>query len=283
MMSGISQRLNENALAVEAQLAKLLEGSGYTYQKLLDSMNYSISAGGKRVRPTLVLEFAKLFGGTEEQAMPYACAIEMIHTYSLIHDDLPCMDNDDMRRGKPTNHRQFGEATALLAGDALLTMAFGITASNPNVTPERNMQAVKILSENAGVYGMCGGQMIDLTGEGRKLTYGELIEMNTLKTGALMMASAHLGCAAAGAYGDSEKRTAAGEYARNIGLSFQVIDDLLDEGTEDGKTTFLTFMSDDEARSYAAELTQNAIDAVKGYEGSEFLCGFAEMLLKRNV
>lgn len=122
MTSRISQKLNDNAAVVEKQLEKYLSVDGGTYNQLLDSMKYSINAGGKRVRPTLVLEFAKLFGGTEEQALPYACAIEMIHTYSLIHDDLPCMDNDDIRRGKPTNHRQFGEATALLAGDALLTM-----------------------------------------------------------------------------------------------------------------------------------------------------------------
>lgn len=283
MTSRISQKLNDNAAVVEKQLEKYLSVDGGTYNQLLDSMKYSINAGGKRVRPTLVLEFAKLFGGTEEQALPYACAIEMIHTYSLIHDDLPCMDNDDIRRGKPTNHRQFGEATALLAGDALLTMAFGIAAANEKVSFDSNARAVKILSENAGANGMCGGQMIDLLGESRKLTYAELIEMNELKTGALMVASSLLGCVAAGVYDDVKKTNAAREYAKNIGLAFQIIDDLLDEGTEDDKTTFLSFMTDDDARKYASELTQKAVDAVKEYDRSEFLCEFADMLLKRSI
>lgn len=282
-MNRISQRLNENAASVEKQIEQYLKDTGHAYDKLIDSMRYSVNAGGKRVRPTLVLEIAKLFGGKEEQAMPYACAIEMVHTYSLIHDDLPCMDNDDIRRGKPTNHKQFGEATALLAGDALLTMAFEKAASNEYASASSNAKAVKILAENAGAYGMCGGQMIDLIGESRKLTYDELIEMNTLKTGALMVASALLGCTAAGVYDDEEKRNAASEYAKNIGLAFQIIDDLLDEGTEDEKTTFLTFMTDDEARQYAKELTEKAISSVAKYDGSEFLCNFASMLLQRNI
>ncbi|MBQ8439041.1 MAG: polyprenyl synthetase family protein, partial [Clostridia bacterium] len=157
---------------------------------LLDSERYSLFAGGKRIRPMLALEFCRMFGGEDEAALPFACAVEMIHTYSLIHDDLPCMDNDDMRRGKPTNHKVFGESTALLAGDALLTGAFEAAASNRAVDAEVAVKAVAYLANCAGRYGMVGGQIMDLEGEHKKLSLDELLKLHSLKTGALISAAA---------------------------------------------------------------------------------------------
>ena len=282
-MSRIFPRLKSNAELIEGRILEYLSDDRHTYKELIDAMRYGVSTGGKRIRPTLAIEFARLFGADDEVVIPYACAIEMIHSYSLIHDDLPCMDNDDLRRGKPTNHKVFGEAAAMLAGDALLTCAFGVAASNKNASDKQNNDAVILLSKRAGANGMCGGQMIDLDGEKRKLSYDELLEMNLLKTGALMCTSALLGCIAAGVYHEKEKAEAAEEYAKNVGLAFQVIDDLLDEGTEEEKTTFLSFMTDDEARAYAKELTGKAIEAIKDFEGSEFLCELADELLVRSI
>lgn len=145
-MKNLSERITENAVLIEKAMEKYLAGTGRRYEMLIDSMRYSAYAGGKRIRPFLTLEFCRMFGGNVGAALPYACAIEMIHTYSLIHDDLPCMDNDDFRRGKPTNHKKFGEATALLAGDSLLTYAFGVAVSGCETTAEQNIDAVKLLS-----------------------------------------------------------------------------------------------------------------------------------------
>ena len=158
-------------------------------QVLLDAERYSLFAGGKRIRPMLVLEFCKMLGGEEEAALPFACAVEMIHTYSLIHDDLPCMDDDDLRRGKPTNHKMFGEAIALLAGDALLTGAFEAAATNTVAGAEISARAVAYLAGCAGRYGMIGGQVMDLEGEKKPLTQEELLRLHSLKTGALINAS----------------------------------------------------------------------------------------------
>ncbi|MBQ7124991.1 MAG: polyprenyl synthetase family protein [Clostridia bacterium] len=147
MKKSLSEKITENSALIEKSMREYLEKNGRSYQQLLESMQYSAYAGGKRIRPFLTLEFCRILGGDDRAALPYACAIEMIHTYSLIHDDLPCMDNDDLRRGKPTNHKVFGEATALLAGDALLTYAFEVVASNSFATPERNIEAISLLSK----------------------------------------------------------------------------------------------------------------------------------------
>jgi len=207
-------------------------------------------------------------------------ALEMVHTYSLIHDDLPCMDNDDFRRGKPTNHKVYGEATAVLAGDSLLTEAFSLLASGDEHR-DRYMNAIGILAESAGSLGMAGGQQMDLAGEKRPLTQAEHTEMTLRKTGELIRAACLMGCAAADA--DIERRAAAEKYAYGVGLAFQIIDDILDAGTEDGKTTFLSFYTVDEARARARELTDYAINAIKGYKGSEFLTELAEALYGRTV
>ncbi len=261
---------------------------------LLDSERYSLFAGGKRVRPLLTLEFCRMFGGEESAALPFACAVEMIHTYSLIHDDLPCMDNDDLRRGKPTNHKVFGEAIALLAGDALLTGAFEAAASNTAAGAELSAKAVAYLAGCAGRYGMIGGQIMDLEGEKRALSADELLKLHSLKTGALISAASVLGALAAGVELTDPRMEAVVTYAENIGLAFQIVDDILDcTGDEkllgkaigsdqtNQKTTFMSFYTVEEAQFYAERLTQEAIRAIEVFEGSDALCSFADWLLHR--
>jgi len=290
-MNRISQRLNDNSLIINNALKKYLFYTDEKYSCLLDSMRYSTLSNGKRIRPYLTLEFNRLFGGNDEAAIPYACAIEMIHTYSCIHDDLPCMDNDDLRRGVPTNHIAYGEATALLAGDALLTYAFELITDNQFVSDENKLHAVKLLAQSGGMHGMIGGQQLDLIGETTKFDFETLKQMQYLKTGKLLIASCILGCYASG----NESHIAAAEiYGEKIGLTFQIIDDILDItgdvkylGKNTGsdsihdKTTFLSFMSIDEAYKYAANLTDEACEAISGFTGSDILCETARYLLTR--
>ena len=263
-------------------------------QVLLDSERYSLFAGGKRIRPLLTLEFCRLFGGEDAAALPFACAVEMIHTYSLIHDDLPCMDDDDLRRGKPTNHKVFGESTALLAGDALLTGAFEAAASNREAGAEISAKAVAYLANCAGRYGMVGGQIMDLEGEKKKLTLDELIKLHSLKTGALISAAAVLGALAAGVDFDDTCMEDVVTYAEKIGLAFQIVDDILDctgdaealgknvgVDAEHQKNTFTSFFTVEEAQFYADRLTQDAIRAVRKYPGSDTLVAVAEWLATR--
>lgn len=261
---------------------------------LLDAEQYSLFAGGKRIRPTLVLEFCRLFGGKDEAALPFAAAVEMIHTYSLIHDDLPCMDNDDLRRGKPTNHKVFGDAVALLAGDALLTGAFEVAATNTEVPPEIASIATAYLASNAGRYGMIGGQVMDIEGEKRKLSPEELLKLHSLKTGALINAACVLGALAAGVTPGDGAMEKVVLYAEKIGLAFQIVDDLLDvtgdEQTlgkktgadkEHEKNTFLSFYTVEEAQFYADRLTAEAIDSLRSFEGNETLVALAKWLAIR--
>lgn len=268
---------------------------GEPQTKLFDAVEYSLLAGGKRLRPVFAFEFCRMCGADWKKAAPFAAAIEMIHTYSLIHDDLPCMDNDDLRRGKPTNHKVFGEDVATLAGDALLTMAFEV-ASDASLPPQTALAAVRLLSVNAGKAGMIGGQMIDLRGEEETLDFDTLLEMHAKKTGALIQSACLLGCYSAGIFSPDDPRSkAAVTYANCVGLAFQVIDDCLDAigNTEvlgkcvgsdaaSGKTTFLTFMTPDEAFRYAQDLTAKAIDAIKEFPDSQILCDTALYLLNRD-
>ena len=253
---------------------------------------YSLMAGGKRIRPFLTLEFCRLFGGSEEAAMPFACAVEMMHTFSLIHDDLPCMDNDDLRRGRPTSHKMFGEATALLAGDSLELRAVKTALLNVQVSPLDSRRAATVLADCAGK--MIEGQVMDMAAEREAISMEQLLTLQSQKTGALMEVSAAMGCIAAGIEDDAPEMNDAVLYAGRIGLAFQIIDDILDaqstaeelgksvgSDARDGKTTFLSFMSADEARSYARRVTDAAIDAVAGYHGSETLVALAEWLLTR--
>lgn len=249
--------------------------------ELYEAMRYSLLGGGKRIRPFLVLAFCRMHGGDERAAVPYACAIEALHTYSLIHDDMPCLDNDDIRRGLPTCHKKFGEGTAMLAGDAMQAAAFGIAAENTFADNAQTRAALKALSYAAGPAGMVGGQMLDLIGERSRLSYDGLIKMNTLKTCRFMSVSCLLGCIAAGVL-EGEAITEAEKYGEALGLCFQLTDDLLDRDTEkQEKTTFLSFMDENEARKLAAELTDKAKCAVNR-DGGETLSELADLLLSRD-
>lgn len=247
-----------------------------------DAMKYSVKNGGKRIRPFLTLEFAKACGGNIDIALDFGCAIEMIHTYSLIHDDLPCMDNDDMRRGKPSCHKAFGETNALLAGDALLTEAFSILIEcnyNKDIPDENIVRAVWQLSHLSGVSGMIGGQTLDLQFEETKPTVDDILKMYFLKTGALITASCVLGCLSANEY-STQKIECAAEYAKNIGLAFQIQDDILDiisdevtlgkpigSDEKNEKSTIVKFCGLEKAKDMVSEYTQKAIDALEGIDG----------------
>jgi geranylgeranyl diphosphate synthase type II len=251
--------------------------------------------GGKRIRPFLVNEVARVLGASLEASMPFAMAVEMVHTYSLIHDDLPCMDDDDFRRGKPSNHKVYGEAYAMLAGDALLTNAFLAAASNQKLSATSLKDAVIALANAAGDEGMIGGQVTDLEGEEKELTFEELLRLHSLKTGKMIEVSALLGCIAAGYSAETKEARAVCAYARNIGLAFQAIDDLLDligdeavvgktlsSDAENQKTTFLSFYGIDGVKDYAKRLTEDAISEISEIEGSERLCELATYLLERD-
>ena len=253
-----------------------------------------MQAGGKRIRPVIMMEFCRLCGGNPRDALDFAVALEMIHTYSLIHDDLPCMDNDDMRRGKPSCHKAFGEDIALLAGDTLLTEAFFICANAP-VSSDKVLKAVSFLSSNAGVHGMIGGQVLDLSFEENKPDAMDLQDMYMRKTAALLIAAASIGCIAAGK-DDEETLKSAAKYGYNLGLAFQIIDDILDVtanekvlgkpiGSDDknNKTTFVSLYGLDKAFAIAAELSNMALDALDEIGGdTEALYEITNYLLDRN-
>ena len=282
------QRLEEDRKLVEEALHQVCQG-WRRYADLTEAMEYSLLAGGKRIRPVLVLETCRLCGGDPALALPLACGVEMIHTYSLIHDDLPAMDDDDLRRGRPTNHKVYGEATAILAGDGLLTAAFGVL-TQAELPTERVVEAVSCLSREAGPEGMVGGQVLDMAGEGRALTRGELEQLQQLKTGALISAAAELGCIAAG--GTEEQRCAVREYARCIGRAFQIQDDILDVTSTDQelgksvgsdrvneKSTFVTVLEC--SRALVEELTGQAEQALSGFAEPDFLLCLARALAGR--
>lgn len=261
---------------------------------LYDAMYYSLLAGGKRIRPVLLLETCRICGGNTEEALPFAGAIEMVHTYSLIHDDLPCMDDDDLRRGRPTNHKVYGEATAVLAGDGLLTAAFEFMLDSPVKLPaERVLEAAGTLARAAGSRGMVGGQVLDMAGEGHSLGISEVEELQRLKTGALIVAAAEMGCILAG--GSAEQRNAVRRYAECLGLAFQVQDDILDvvgdEATlgkpvgsdaKSEKNTFVTLKGVEACRELVSQLTRSAVEALGcfGLEG-DGLRWLAESLANR--
>jgi geranylgeranyl diphosphate synthase, type II len=259
---------------------------------LAEAMRYSLLAGGKRIRPMLVLEFCRIAGGDVEKALPVACAVEMLHTYSLIHDDLPCMDNDELRRGKPTNHMIYGECTATLAGDALQAEAFG-TILRCDLPPAVKAGCAEILAGAVGLDGMCGGQFLDMSWEGRTLTEQELSEINTRKTGALLVAACQMGVTAAG--GSELMLAAAGHYGSAIGMAFQIRDDMLDvlstaeklgkpigSDLEENKNTYMVLMGKDGCEKTIAELTdfaKNVLD--EAFEDTAFLKELADQLSTR--
>ena len=253
---------------------------------IMDAMKYSLSSGGKRVRPVLTCAFCEALGGNVQDALPFASAIEFMHTYTLIHDDLPCMDNDDFRRGKPSSHKKFGEANALLAGDALLDHSFSCLASS-SMRPELIVKALKTLSDNGGINGVIGGQTVDLLGENKKLSLEELILQDSMKTGCLIRCACELGCLAA----DREDSVLkAVEYGVNLGIAFQIVDDILDfsEGEDssdikENKTTYVSAFGLEGAKSEAERYTEKALSDLNEMNlNSDFLKTFTQKLLVRS-
>lgn len=289
----IEDNLRENAQFTESAAESYLNYSDDDFNVLYDSMRYSVLGGGKRIRAFLINKFYSLYSNKKELIKPYIAAIEMIHAYSLIHDDLPCMDNDDERRGKPTNHIAYGEANALLAGDALLTHAFNIVAEDNTSPPERR---IKILSETAraaGHLGMIGGQVMDISLENKDKPQNivKMIKLSTLKTGNLIMLAARTGTILGG--GSEEDIEYATSYAKNLGLAFQIIDDILDEtgdtvllGKKTGsdkknnKYTFTNLLGVEEAYDYAYELTEEAVKCLVFFKDQGYDTEMLETLSK---
>ncbi len=258
---------------------------------LFDAMRYSLLAGGKRLRPIFVFDFCRMCGGDWKEAAPFAAAIEMIHTYSLIHDDLPCMDNDDYRRGRLTNHKVYGEATAVLAGDALLTAAFSYLANAP-YSAETRIEAVKVLSECAGCLGMVGGQVLDMQSEQRKCTAQEVLDIQSRKTGALIRAGCLLGVLAGN--GTKQQLEHAKTFADHLGLAFQIRDDMLDVigdakqlgkavGVDADKNTFVHLYGLEKCQDLVNDHTQQAIDALSAFHENEYMQAHSQQLTSRNV
>ena len=284
--------LNNDISIVEDRLIKLLPECANGQDEVVKAMKYSLSNGGKRLRPVLCLEFARACGTDRFDALDFACAVEYIHTYSLIHDDLPCMDDDDMRRGKPSCHKEFGEATALLACDALLTHAFQILAG-AELDDKKIALACGLLAQNAGVQGMVGGQVIDLKYESETPDLQQLLSVHRLKTGALISAACLLGCIAAGA--DDEKIAAASAFAYDLGVAFQIKDDILDvvgstealgkpvgSDAENNKTTYVTVRGMENAQKDVEMLTSAAVSRLSAFENTDFLKTLALYLVNRN-
>jgi geranylgeranyl pyrophosphate synthase len=276
---------------VEARLSDY-----FTRPGLEQAMRYSLLAGGKRIRPVLLMKFCQAAGGTMDQALDAACGVEMLHTYSLIHDDLPCMDNDDLRRGKPTCHKVFGECTATLAGDALQAAAFEAVLISPQVEECARARMALLLSKAVGAAGMCGGQYLDMEAEGKQPSLDELSAIHAGKTAALLRAACQMGVLAAGIGQETESLLkAAGQYAEHLGLAFQVQDDLLDviSSTEmlgkpvgsdsvNGKHTFVTLLGQDACVRMVKEQTDLAKQALDpGEINGGFLCWLADELAGR--
>ena len=287
-------RLKEYQNLINEALDAAVSTRDCLHNRIFEAMRYSLNAGGKRIRPVLLLEFARIFGVSVEDALPFAVALEMIHTYSLIHDDLPCMDDDDMRRGRPTNHKAFDEATAVLAGDALLNGAFEHNLNAEiNVNPNVILKAMKCLADASGANGMVGGQIIDMEGETRALSVEEIKVLQNLKTGALIKAAARVGCILGKA--DDNSFALADRFASDIGLAFQIKDDILnvegdaaimgkDVGNDEksGKSTFVKLLGLDVCKDKVIELTEDAVEAVKQLPEHDFLVRIAYDLTKRN-
>lgn len=294
-MSNFNDTLNRYIEFTERELKQY---NNYSHEnrpqvKLIDAMNYSLRAGGKRIRPALVYAFCEALGGEMEMASAPACAIEMIHTFSLIHDDLPAMDNDDFRRGKPSCHKAFGEALAILAGDALSVLPFEIIADTPTLTAEQKVLIISVLANSVGRDGMIGGQVIDMENEERTDVDEEnLRNMYRCKTGQLIAVSCVMGAICADA--DNETIRATAEYGLRLGFAFQVIDDILDvTSTEEelgkpigsdeaeNKTTFVTLYGIEKAQQIADKATSEALEWLDAVPNNDFLKELTVTLLKR--
>ena len=260
--------------------------------QLFDAMEYSLLARGKRLRPVFAYEFCRMCGGQWQDAAPFAAAIEMIHTYSLIHDDLPCMDNDDFRRGRPTNHKVFGEGMAVLAGDALLTDAFMIAATGKLPQPWTMADAISLMAEGAGSLGMVGGQVLDIMSQERELSEQEVLDIQSRKTGRLINIACCLGAMAGGA--SRNQFEAASQFASGLGLAFQIRDDILDVigtreemgkgvGTDAEKNTFVRLYGLEKCEKLVQQYTDYAISALEAFDDREFMIALAKSLTERRV
>ena len=292
-MSDFSSLLSSYAKDIEKEFDRAVNCESGSYALLAEAMLYSLKIGGKRIRPIIMLEFFKLCGGKDNAAINFAVALEMIHTYSLIHDDLPCMDNDDMRRGKPSCHIAFSEDMALLAGDGLLTEAFKVCA-NANANDNVKIKAVATLSEMAGISGMLGGQVVDLSFVKNPPDIDALCNMYALKTGCLLRAAAIIGTYTAKQDDDAVEK--ADLFAQKVGLAFQIIDDILDKTADaallgkpigsdekNDKTTFVTLLGLDGAKETAKKLTDEAISIIDSFDGdTENIRALTYYLLDRN-
>ncbi len=288
------EALEAKIVEVNKSLHKYLEEKDNPQATIYKAMDYSLHAGGKRIRPVLTLACAELLGAETDKIMPFACALEMIHTYSLIHDDLPCMDDDDLRRGKPTNHKVYGEAIAVLAGDGLLNLAYETILKQSQLSPNMTLAALAVIAENAGVEGMIGGQVIDLESEGKTIDAITLMTMHLHKTAALIMASAKVGALLGG--GGRDDLIAMEEFARYLGIAFQIKDDILDvagneeqlgktvgSDCENQKSTFVSIYGLEQSEKMLADYTQKAIDVLSRYGAkAEFLIELSKFLLDRD-
>ena len=284
--------LKEYKALIDTKLAEYFRADDMPQAGLFEAMRYSLNAGGKRIRPILVLEFCRITGGDCDKSLPVACAIEMLHTYSLIHDDLPCMDNDDLRRGKPTNHVVYGECTATLAGDALQAEAFG-TILRSELPAESRAECARILADAVGADGMCGGQFLDMIGENKLLTACELDEINSRKTGALLIAACTMGVAAAG--GNEKQSEAARRFGAAIGAAFQIRDDMLDvistseqlgkpigSDAQEHKNTYMALYGAERCMKMIEKLTEVAKAALnEAFDDTAFLCDLADSMVTR--
>lgn len=295
MNINVKEMLAEYAEMTEEALEKYLPETECLQKTLINAARYSLSAGGKRLRPALVMEFCRVCGGEPDTALPVACAIEMTHTFSLIHDDLPCMDDDDLRRGKPSCHKAFGEAAAVLAGDALAIMPYQIIADagiRNRLSPDASLKIIKLLSELSGFYGMTGGQIIDLENEGKKVPEAIILEMYRMKTGALLEFCCRAGCVAAGA--GAAEQLAAGSFGQRLGVAFQITDDILDitadekllgkpvgSDGKDKKYTYVSAVGLEKAKEQARALTNQAIEELSCFENADFLKELALSLTER--
>ncbi|MBY4896465.1 polyprenyl synthetase family protein [Cupriavidus sp. AU9028] len=292
-MSAFEQWVQAIAGRTEAALAAALPPAGQLPGRLHDAMRYAVLGGGKRVRPLLVHAAGELSGATAQACDTAACAVELIHAYSLVHDDMPCMDDDDLRRGRPTVHKAYDEATALLVGDALQTQAFVVLAGNEALAPEIRARLVAELARASGSAGMAGGQAIDLYHVGRSMSLDELETMHRMKTGALLRASIRMG-ALCGRI-DQDALALLDRYAAAVGLAFQVVDDILDvtadtatlgktagKDAENDKPTYVSLLGLDAARELAASLRQQAHEALAGFGGrAAWLAGMADLIVLR--
>ncbi|WP_304339932.1 polyprenyl synthetase family protein [Metaclostridioides mangenotii] len=287
--------LKERASYIENILNEYMPKEEGYQKSVIEAMNYSLSAGGKRLRPILTLEACKIVGGNEEDAIPFAVAIEMIHTYSLIHDDLPALDNDDLRRGRPTNHKVYGEAMGILAGDALLNYAFEIMlkGSLGKNNPEKYLRAVYEIARHAGIYGMIGGQVVDVESEDKKIGKEKLDYIHNNKTAAMIIGCMRAGAIVGGA--DQVELESVTNYAKNIGLSFQIVDDILDivgdeeklgkkvnSDIENNKSTYPSLLGLEKSRDIATELISDAKNSIETtFESADFLKGLADYIISR--